>query len=248
MVGGSIVGHAAASTVSGRPATTARADGGGAQARRSFATALSADRGSARLGDLLGVGDQRLVLEPPAQVAALGLGQRREQRAGAQGCSALGELGGSCARTFCGQRGGTRSSRRCRALLHGHDAHADLLVAGEDGPLDGGRPAPARKQRDPCTFRQPRRRVGTSWGESPRRPPRRWHRARTRRAREHRGVAQRARRSHRKTAALGHFLHRGEGSAFPRPRTASGRVVAGRDLVELRQLVQDFRREAGRSP
>lgn len=158
----------------------------------------------------------------------------------------LGELGG-CART-CGQRAAHAVVAGVEPLLHGHDAHADLLVAGEDGPLDGGRPAPARKQGPVHVQAAEGRQVEHLLGEN--RPVGR-HADDIGRERgelrEHRGVAQRARRSHGKTAALGHFLHRGGYERLSPAAHGVGTRVDGRDLVELRQLVQDFRREAGRS-
>ena len=44
-------------------------------------------------------------------------------------------------------------------------------------------------------------------------------------------------------AALGHFLHRGGYERLSPAAHGVGTRVDGRDLVELRQLVQDFRRE-----
>ncbi len=173
----------AASTVSGRPATTARARMGGARGTHAAIVrngALGRIEVQLAFGDLLGVGDQRLVLGHPAQVAALGLGQRREQRAGAQGCQLLGELGG-CART-CGQRAahavvaGVEPSSM--AMMHTPISSSPARMARSMGaaPRQRGSRGRARSGSRRAAGRAP------PWGESPRRPPRRWHRARTRRA------------------------------------------------------------------
>ena len=95
--------------------------------------------------DLRGVGDLLLVLLRPLGSVALDVHEGSEQGVRAQVGQLIGKLGGAFA---VDDGGAAHAVGTCvQALLHAHDAHARLLVARQDGSLDGRGAAPARQQR-----------------------------------------------------------------------------------------------------
>ena len=195
---------------------------------------------------LLCVSGPALVLLGPRIDTALHPNKRREQSVRPE----IGQLLGQIHRALASDRGRAAHAvgARVQTLLHAHDAHARLLVARQDGALDGRGAAPARQKRRVHVeasvagqvehgLRQDGA-VGRHADDV---------RSERRQLALHGLVAQRARRAHGEPQALRRRLHRGRFEALAAPAHGIGARVDGDHLVLLRKILQDGRRELWRA-